>query len=197
MARISTACSRRAGGECRVFTEKFLFKQVNGRWRTRWAALWIQTVDLFVPETQPSKRAHIPQTTNLQTLWSLKYSIDIAWLSVKQAAAVSTQQNEMSLCESVDLWFCLARALEVHLLGGLWICDANKQQPLQNHLSHLNHSDLLCGSAQCTAGVVSVDAVAWRKPKGHLTGLTGVWRAAVSLSTCWLLAGFDVQFFLK
>lgn len=108
---------------------------------------WIQTVDLFIPETQPPKRAHIPQTTHLQTLWSWKYSIGAARLSVKQAAAVSTQQNEMSLWESVDLWFCLARALGVHLLGGLWFCGANKQQPLQNHLSHLNHSDLLCCSA--------------------------------------------------
>lgn len=72
---------------------------------------------------------------------------------------VSTQQNEMSQGIIVDLWFCLARALGFHLLGGLRFCGANKPQALQNPLSHLHHSDIFHGSAWCTAEVVSVNAM--------------------------------------
>lgn len=117
---------------------------------------WIQTVDLFIPETQPPKWAHIPQTIHLQTLWSLKYSIGTAWLGVKQAAAVSTQQNETSLCKCGSLvlfgqssWSPSARWIMV-----LWC-----QQTAASSKSSVSLEPFRPPLLQCMVDVVSVDAV--------------------------------------
>lgn len=57
-------CSRRV---CTI--QKFIEKGWrHDEWRQ------IQTLDLFIPKTQTPNWAQTPQTSNLQTLWSLKYS---------------------------------------------------------------------------------------------------------------------------
>lgn len=158
------------------------------------SVFWIQTLDLFIPKTQPLKRAQIPQTTNLQTLWSLKYSIDTDCLCVKTTGGclslVSTQQNEMSPTVIEDLWFCLARALGAHLFGGLRLCGANKQQTLHNHRSHLNRTS----SWRCWTEVVCLCVMWTLWPEGKHRD---TWLAQRESGEPLMLAAvvFDVQFF--
>lgn len=127
-----------------TFTNCREFWEMADGWHDE--SCWIQTLDLFISETQPPRRAHFPQTSNLQISWSLKNSIDT---DVKQPAAAYClclhSEIKWVRLQLRLLGFCLARALGAHLCGGLQLCGANKQQPLHNHLSHLNHADLLHG----------------------------------------------------
>ena len=142
----------------------------------------MKRVELKLSTCLPPRRARVPQTTNLQTLWSLKYSIDAECVCAKPPAAaqLASAQQKSNECEcncgSVVLFGRSSWSPSVWWIIVVWC----QQTAASSQSSVSLEPDRPPPSTAPSWGLVcSVGHVAWREAQGQSADPAAVWRANI------------------